>query len=78
MDFNGVPGFVRLLTISIYLDIIISGGEAMAKKVLATSINEEILRQFRATCALNDKKMNIVLEELMQEYIGKKQKEKPE
>jgi hypothetical protein len=54
------------------------GGDELGKKMLATSIDEDTLRQFRSACALRDKKMNSVLEDLMQRYSEEVAKEKAE
>jgi DNA-binding FrmR family transcriptional regulator len=65
------------LTQSLYRDIFISGGEVLGKKSLSNSVDEEILRQFKAACALSNQKMNVVLEELMRDYIKKAEKSNP-
>ncbi|MDY2647403.1 MAG: hypothetical protein SOV63_01195 [Pyramidobacter porci] len=41
----------------------------MAKKMLATSIEENLLQDFRVVCVVQGKKMNEVLEELMRSYV---------
>ena len=41
----------------------------MGKKMLATSIDEELLRDFRMECVKNSAKMNEVLEVLMRAYV---------
>jgi hypothetical protein len=50
----------------------------VGKKYLSNAVDEDIIRQFKAACALSGKKMNEVLEELMNGYIEQVTKEKPE
>jgi tRNA A-37 threonylcarbamoyl transferase component Bud32 len=58
--------------------IFISGGDEVVKKSLSNAVDEEIIRQFKAACALSNKKMNEVLEELMQGYVEQVAKKNPE
>jgi hypothetical protein len=50
----------------------------VVKKSLSNAVDEEIIRQFKAACALNGRKMNEVLEELLKSYIEEATKRKPE
>jgi hypothetical protein len=59
-------------------DIFISGGDFLGKKSLSNAVDEDILSQFKAACALSKKPMNVVLEELMKDYIEKTDKKQPE
>ena len=45
----------------------------MAKKMLATSIDENLLQNFRIACVVQGKKMNEVLEALMRQYLEQHQ-----
>ena len=53
----------------------------MGKKSLSNAVDEELIRQFKAACAIKGRKMNDVLEELIKGYaeqVAKEEKEKPE
>ena len=50
----------------------------MAKKSLSNAVDEELIRQFKAACAIKGRKMNEVLEELIRNYAEQVAKEKPE
>jgi DNA-binding FrmR family transcriptional regulator len=54
------------------------GGDEVGKKYLSNAVDEDIIRQFKAACALSDRKMNEVLEELMKSYVEQVAKKDPE
>lgn len=51
----------------------ISGGDAVGRKIFSTTIDEDILQGFRVTCVIQKKNMNDVLEEFMKEYTQSKE-----
>jgi hypothetical protein len=54
------------------------GGDEVVKKYLSNAVDEDMLRQFKAACALSGRKMNEVLEELMKNYVEEVAKRNPE
>ena len=53
----------------------------MVKKSLSNAVDEELIRQFKAACAIKGRKMNEVLEALIRSYVeqvAREEKEKPE
>jgi DNA-binding FrmR family transcriptional regulator len=48
----------------------------LGKKALSNTVDEDILSQFKAACALNKKPMNVVLEELLKDYIEETEEKK--
>ena len=54
------------------------GGDALARKLFSTTIEESIWREFKIACTIEGKNMNDVLEEFMIEYAVKaEEKRKP-
>ena len=62
---------MNILTLSTYSDkIAISKEVFIMKKAFNTSIDEEILEQFRAKCKEEKLPINVVLERFMQGYVN--------
>ena len=56
-----------------------SRGEAMGeRKTFTTTIDSEIQKRFRLACVQNEKRMNDVLEILMEQYALETENKKPE
>jgi hypothetical protein len=52
------------------------GGDAMARKIFSTTIDEDILQEFKVACTIKRRNMNEVLEEFMRDYAEKVQAKK--
>ncbi len=48
----------------------------MARKIFSTTIDEELLQEFRVACTIERKKMNEILEQFMRDYVEKVQEKK--
>ncbi len=48
----------------------------MARKIFSTTIDEDILQEFKVACTIKRRNMNEVLEEFMRDYAEKVQAKK--
>jgi hypothetical protein len=49
--------------------MVTTGGDVVVKKIMSTSIEEGLLRDFKVECAKNSTKMNDVMEVFMRAYV---------